>query len=260
MRRRTLKTWFLTVSLVWTGLAALGSSGCALRQRELIAPKAPIPPAGVVFVADGAGNFQAASKHFRMAVEKAGTPLAVVTVPWSHGDYRMLADQIDEAHAREQGADLAATIEQLRLEQPGVRVHLLGHCAGSMVILAALERLPPKSVECVFLLSPSVSARYDLRPALGAVSRGLHVYYSKLDMTHLGWYTGIIGNADRRWGPCSGRIGFEVSYTPEETDLVAKLHQHPWKPWYLILGNNGGHFGNYQPGFVRKFILPLMAH
>ncbi|MCI0739072.1 MAG: alpha/beta hydrolase [Gemmataceae bacterium] len=258
MRRLSLKTWFLTVSLVFAGLTALGSFGCALRHRELIVPKTPIPRDGVVFAADGAGNFQAASKNFRAAVQKSDAPLDVITVPWSHGDYRMVADQIDEAHARQQGAELAATIEKLRDEQPGARVHLLGHCAGSMVILAALEELPPDSVECVFLLSPSVSARYDLRPALRAVSRGLHVYYSKFDMTYLGWYTGIIGNADRRWGPSSGRIGFEVSFTPEEVDLVAKLHQHPWKPWYIILGNNGGHFGNYQPEFVRKHILPLV--
>ncbi len=159
-------------------------------------------------MADGAGNFQACSKHVRDAVGKE--PLQVVTVEWSHGHGRIIADQIGYAFARLKGRQLAGAIMRFHQQYPGVPIYLMGHSAGSAVVVAALEHLPPETVERAFLLSPALSATYDVRPALHAVTRGLHVFYSRNDTAYLGIWTGILGNSDRRWGASSGRIGFQT--------------------------------------------------
>jgi hypothetical protein len=225
----------------------------------LVAIKAPITEAGVVFAVDGAGNFQACSQHIREAIDRGHLPIQVVTVEWSHGFGRIIADQIGYAYARLQGYKLAQVMHQFRLDHPGVPMYLLGHSAGSAVVIAALENLPPDTVQRAFLLAPSLSAAYDVRPALGAVRCGLHVYYSQRDTIYLGIWTGIMGNSDRHWGPSSGRIGFQIpSLCPEDAYLYNKLIQRPWNPADRASGNDGKHYGDYQLDFVRLHVLPLL--
>jgi pimeloyl-ACP methyl ester carboxylesterase len=183
----------------------------------------------------------------------------VVTVVWSHGYGRILADQIGYAHARAEGCKLAQIVQQVRLEHPAVPIYLIGHSAGAAVVMAALENVPPDTVNRAFLLAPSLSAAYDVRCALRGVSHGLHVYYSRRDTLYLGLWTGMLGNSDRRWGPSSGRIGFQFSAPgPEDAFLYAKLCQRPWNPTDRDVGNDGKHYGDYQPDFVRVYVLPLV--
>lgn len=247
------------VSLVWLAVASLTFTGCSHTQKNLAVTKAPVAGAGVVFVADGAGNFQAASENIRELIVKEGVPVEVVTFNWSHGNGRILADQVDYAHARAEGCKLARLVEEFCQLHPGTPVHLLGHSAGAAVVLAALENLPPHSVSRAFLLAPSLSAHYDPRPALQAVQSGLHVYYSQHDYLYLGLAIAFLGNADRRWGASAGRFGFHLlPCGPEDAPLLAKFHQRPWQPADIPTGNHGGHYGDYQPGFVRAQIVPLL--
>ncbi len=247
------------VRLVWLGFASLTLTGCVHAPKNLVMTKAPVAGAGVVFAADGAGNFRAASENVREVVVKDGVPVEVVTFNWSHGYGRILADQVSYSHARAEGYKLARLVEEFRHEHPETPVHLLGHSAGAAVVLAALENLPPQSVNRAFLLAPSMSAYYDLCSALQAVQSGLYVYYSHRDYLYLGVAIGILGNSDRRWGPSSGRTGFQVpACGPEGAALFAKLYQRPWQPTDHSTGNHGGHYGNYQAGFVRGHIVPLL--
>lgn len=248
---------FSLVALVGCALAG----GCCVRPHpDLLIVNAPVAKAGVVFVADGAGNFQNASFHVRKVVEASKEPLDVVTFEWSHGHYRVVADQVDYAHARAEGYRLASTILRFRQDHPDVPVYLLGHSAGAMVVIVALELLPENSVERVVLFSAAVSATFDILPALRAVKCGLHNFYSRADNGYLGVAVGILGTSDRQWGPSSGRYGFRTSpRSPENAHLLDKLHQRPWKPFDCRLGNFGGHYGNYQPDFVRKHVLPLFC-
>jgi Alpha/beta hydrolase family len=283
------------ITLVLALALALALAGCAASRQRIVAYDGPVAKAGVVFVADGAGNFQYASKYIRWAAqtemappfgpryklgkirefmsiarsgpkfEADGTPpclllaLDVITFDWSHGKYRILADQVDYPHARAEGCRLAQTVLRFQQDHPGVPVHLVGHSAGAMVVLVALEYLPADSVDQVVLLSPSVSATYDLTPALHAVKCGLYNFYSQRDRFYLGLAIGIVGNSDRHWGPSSGRFGFQTPPTASECEpLFAKLHQRPWQHEDSALGNRGGHYGNYQPEFVRAYILPLL--
>jgi pimeloyl-ACP methyl ester carboxylesterase len=240
-------------------LAAVSPLGCASSIPMVLPPPPAVGPAGVVFVADGAGNFQMASTTLRKVAAEEQSPLLVETFPWSHGYPRCLSDHMDYTHARAEGRLLAAQILAVRQQCPGARIYILGHSAGCSVALAAAEALPAESIERVILLAPSVSARYDLRPALAAVHEGLEVFYSRRDWYYLALVTGITGTSDRCWASASGRCGFAPHITcPEDAGLYARLHQHCWQPSDGKLGNTGGHYGPYQPEFLRQSVLPLL--
>ena len=257
---------FVSVCFVLVGLAALSGSGCAAATPSLNAiTTRPLSAhsedaGGIIFVVDGAGDFQACSQHVRQAVERDHLAIPVVTVQWSHGYGRIIADQIGYAYARAQGFNLAHMLRQYRLEHPTVAIHLVAHSAGSAVAITALENLPPETVDRIFLLAPSLSASYDIRPALQKVKDGLHVFYSKRDTAYLGIWTGILGNSDRRWGASSGRIGFQITCaSAEDSLLLKKLWQRPWQPGDRASGNDGKHYGDHHPDFVRLHVLPLVA-
>ncbi len=215
--------------------------------------------ADVVFVADGAGNYQYTSKMLRSAVHETGAPLQIITFVWSHGNKLILHDQMDMPHAREQGRLLAEVVLAYRHDHPEARIHLVGHSAGSMVILSATEHLPPGTVDCIVLLAPSVSSQYDVRPALRCVRGTMEVHYSSRDWMHLYLCTGVIGCADRKFCGASGRKGFTLTIGSEADEaLLPRLRQYPWQPADRELGNDGGHFGAYQLPYLESRILPVL--
>jgi pimeloyl-ACP methyl ester carboxylesterase len=214
---------------------------------------------GIVFTADGAGNFQGTSRALRQAIADQGLPLRVETVDWSHGFGRFLADQVHQAHTQAEGRRLAQQVSCYHQGHPGRPVYLVAHSAGSAVVLAAAEALPPDSVERIILLAPAVSARHDLRPALACARQGVDVFHSDRDWGYLGVGIALVGTADRHWAPAAGRGGFRPAVeSPEEAALLARLRQHPWHPCLAWTGNNGGHYGAYQPAFLHAYVLPLL--
>lgn len=213
----------------------------------------------MIFVADGAGDFRAASQSIRRVVGEDGLPIRVDPFIWSHGFCRIFRDELHYSYARWQGQQLAAAIMAFRQAHPEERVHLVGHSAGAIVALAAAECLPPFSVDSIALLAPSLSANYDLRPALRSVRGHIDVYYSCMDWVYLGVATQILGTPDRGQVPSSGRIGFKAfTSCPEDAWLLAKLRQHPWEHHDVVAGNHGGHYGAYQEGYLRARVLPLL--
>ncbi len=232
-------------------LMALAPTGCvavAPRDIELLPPQTPAVPA-TVFVADGAGNYQLLSKALRGVVKKDGRAIDVVTHEWSHGKYRILADYLHHEHACEEGKRLADKMREHRVAYPDRPIHLIGHSAGATVVMAALENLPVDFVERAVLLAPALSAEYDVHPALRSVHQGLHVFCSPYDYVILGFATRLLGTPDHRWTAMAGCQGFRAA--------DRKLVQQPWRPADCALGNTGGHFGAYQPEFLRAHVMPL---
>jgi hypothetical protein len=238
----------------------LMATGCALNRHEIVSGPGPLHPCGVVFVADGAGDFRVLSHSLRKAIAAEKLPLTVKTFVWSHGYYRIVADQIGMDHAREQGHRLAAILIAERQAYPEMPIYLVGHCAGTTVLLAAAEELPPDTVDRMIFLAPSVSADYDLRSALCASRHGIDVFWSKGDYWYLGLGISLV-NAIR--GNCyspAGRVGFRpVVHSAEDAACYAKLRQYPWEPSVACTGNLGGHYGAYQQGYLKAFVLPLLS-
>jgi pimeloyl-ACP methyl ester carboxylesterase len=215
----------------------------------------------VAFVADGAGNYQITSKMLRGAVAETNAPLLVETFVWSHGYRKIMPDQTDIQHARMQGKLLAETVLAYRAQHPYAKIHLVGHSAGSMVVLSATEFLPPATLDRIVLLLPSVSTSYDIRPALRSVKGSMEVHYSSQDWVYLGLCVNLVGCADRCFASASGRVGFELRIDcPEDAALLPRLVQYPWQPADRQLGNNGGHYGAYQPDYLKARILPVLLH
>jgi pimeloyl-ACP methyl ester carboxylesterase len=251
------KSSAILVALLVPGL--IGLSGCAL-NRQAVSSYVPAAGSerGVVFAVDGAGGFQASTAALRDAIEEEGLALRVEPVVWQHGWGRILADQTDYPYARAQGQQLAERVAAYRRSCPGGEIYLIGHSAGCAVVLAAVEALPPATVDRVVLLAPSLSAGYDLRPALRGVRCTLEVFCSRRDWFYLGLGTTLLGTADRQWSAASGRVGFcPVIASPADQALYAKLRQHPWHMCLAWTGNWGGHYGGYQPRYLRTFVLPL---
>ncbi len=234
---------------------------CTMLPRDVTAPVPPVTPTHVIFVADGAGDYRSASTSFRETAAADGWPLDVRTFVWSHGFLRNLADHTDYEWAKARGRELAGLVLAQKQARPDLPVSLVGHSAGSYVVLVAAEQLPPDMLERIVLLSPSVSSTYDIRPALRAARNGMDVFYSRNDRLWLGAFTAVAGTSDDpQQSRPAGRFGFEPKLVPGEEPLFAKLRQYEWNPTLDQTGNDGGHYGAYQPGHLRKFVLPLFQY
>lgn len=227
--------------------------------RASAADSAPVRP-GIVFVLDGAGGFEAASKTISQTIAEDKLPLEVRTYHWTHGYCRVLSDQTHAAHLRRESQKLAYLLLQCRHEAPGLPIYLIGHSAGCGVALRAAEILPPNTLERIVLLAPAVSSKHDLRGALRSACRGVDVFISSRDWCLLGLGTMLAGTTDRcRTSQAAGKTGFQpILAGPEDEMLYTKLRQYPWDASLNWTGHKGGHYGAYQPGFLRTFVFPLL--
>jgi pimeloyl-ACP methyl ester carboxylesterase len=250
--RRLLPAW----AFLLAGCAAAG-----FRPEVYRAASPPAsPPVGVVFVANGSGDFRTVSTNLCQAVAETAAPLQVETFVWSHGYGRYVLDHTDHANHLSQGRRLATQVAAYRQTCPGRRVYLVGHSAGCAVVLAAAEVLPPDGVDRLVLLAPSVCTAYDLRPALRSARCGIDVFHSGRDRVILGLGMRVVGTAEHACRTAAGQYGFTpVLDGPADAALYGKLRQHPWAPVVQWSGNNGGHYGSNQAGFLRAYVLPLLV-
>ncbi|WP_254053598.1 hypothetical protein [Singulisphaera sp. GP187] len=115
-------------------------------------------------------------------------------------------------------------------------------------------------MEAAVLLSPALSPRYDLTPALRAVKREMVVFWSPLDVFVLGFGTRIFGTIDRIKSVSAGLVGFRMQEPRDEAKQLqyAKLRQIRWTPAMARTGYLGGHVGPDNPAFLRKYVVPLL--
>ena len=252
----------------WTTLLALACLSCGCvgpgARSTTPTPPAPVYPlpqaSAVVFCADGSGGPGGTSGVLQSVVAEAKAPLRVEMVEWSHGRGRYLADHLHWKNIERSGLRLAEETKALKRRHPGKRICYVGQSAGAAVVLVAAEAVPAGTVERVVLLAPSVSTRYDLKPALARVGEGIDVFYSRDDWFVLGLGMALSGTTDRDLAPAAGRVGFrEDARTAQEQALYAKLHQHKWEPSVSWTGNDGGHFGPSSPGHLMEVVLPMLT-
>jgi pimeloyl-ACP methyl ester carboxylesterase len=240
-------------------LAGCSSAGSRPEVYRAAPPPAS-PPVGVVFVANGTGDVRTASTNLSRAAAEAAAPLQVETFVWSRGNGRYLADHTDHANHRAQGRRLADQVAAYRQACPGRRVYLVGYSSGCAVVLAAADMLPPDGADRIILLAPAVCGTYDLQPALRTARCGIDVFHSSRDRMILGLGMRIVGTAEGGCRTAAGQCGFTpVLAGPADAALYGKLRQHPWDPVLEWSGNDGGHYGSSQVGFLRAYVLPLLV-
>ena len=251
------------LSVILIGPVLFANSGCAEFSNEVshtAHTTGPKPSRGVVFVADGAGDFRTTIAALRQVLAEDDVPLQVRTIPWSHGYWRVVADQVDDLHARAEGWKLAEQITAERQAHPDEEIYLLAYSAGCNIVLSAAEALPPRTVDRIILLAAAVPSNYDLRPALRCSRDGVDAFYSRRDRWCLGLCLRLEVLLGIKYTPVAGRFGFRpVLESPEDAVCYARLRQHPWEPEWEWAGNAGGHYGCHHPEFLRLFILPLFS-
>jgi len=249
---------FLALCLLFFNAAC--STSQSSRSNYLVASPPQMSTCDIVFVANGAGDSRSLTKNLSQAVAETNAPLQVETFAWSVGYKRSVADQTDRENHAAQGCRLAAQINAYLQANPGRRVYLVAHSAGCAVVLIAAAQLPPESIERIVLLSPSVCACYDLRPALRATRAGIDNFYSYKDRWVLGLGMRMVGTTEEGCRIAAGRVGFTpISQCPDDAALSCKLRQHPWNPDERNYGHNGGHFGNQEPAFLKAYVVPLLV-
>lgn len=185
--------------------------------------------------------------------------MCIEPISWSHGYGRVFADQLDRKYARAQGRLLAEEVSRRKIADPQRHIYLLAHSAGSLVVLSAAEVMPPNSIERVVLLAPSVRADYDLRGALRATRLSIDVYYSPCRDFYVRGAAVLAALIHAEFSRRAGQNGFEpVIESEEDAKLYEKLRLIPWDKSFAETGNFGGHYGGYQPEFLKDFVLPLM--
>ena len=160
----------------------------------------------------------------------------------------------------ERGRELAGVVLAQKQAQPNLPVSLVGHSAGSFVVLVAAEQLPPDTLERIVLLSPSVSSGYDIRPALHAARDGMDVFYSKNDRVWLGLLHGAGRHVRRRPAkPPSRPFRLRAEARPWRGAAVRQAAAIRMEHVMEQVGNDGGHYGAYQPGHLRRFVLRCLS-
>jgi hypothetical protein len=191
------------------------------------APGAPVPwtggSGGIIFVVDGAGGKDMLTSNLSWLAAERTPCLRVLPFLWasveSNGDIRR-----QERHFA-YGYRLARAVMSVRQSCPGKKVYIVGYGGGASVCLAAMEFLPPSSVDRMFLLGPRVSSCFDLRRALSVTCEGIDAFHCPGD-SFLDDTSRRFGNGDGTLGAPAGLVGFRpILATPEDRALYSKLRQ-----------------------------------
>lgn len=231
-------------------------------STEFAPMEAPMPiPAthrlGIVFVADGAGESTTVADNTQKILAARAVPFCRYAISWSRSvtpsdDYRDYDAQM--AGARR----LARLVIAYRATYPNEKIYLVGHSAGTHVVLAAASMLPPNTVDRIAVTAPMVSCRYDLRIALRSSRDGIDVWFSSEDGL-AAEASEKFGTADRQPGRTAAELGF-VAPPPDfpEAALYHRLRQYPYQNAFMRVGHDGGHFGFSRLSFLDAYVLPTM--
>jgi pimeloyl-ACP methyl ester carboxylesterase len=215
------------------------------------------PDSGVVYVAGGITGLDplAACAHWVMPEHEFHD------FEWTHGKGRPLRDLQDTRNLEARAAELADLIRDQRRREPNRPVYLIGHSAGTGLVLRTAELLPPQTVERIILLSPAVSAHYDLRPALTATRGEIVSFNSSYDRFILDFGTNLFGTVDRYYETAAGADGFRMpdGLGAADREQYKRLVQVPYRIERLLEFQGGLHNSTITPQFLAKQVRPWLA-
>jgi pimeloyl-ACP methyl ester carboxylesterase len=204
----------------------------------------------------------------------AGLPYAIEIVDWTTGFKPLALYHLRSWNRnRRQAADIAQRIVRYRQQYPDRPVWIVGHSGGGGMALLTAEALPAATrLTGIVLLAAAVSRRFDLRPALNRVERGIWSFHSALDWFFVGLGTTVFGSMDGVHGPSAGMLGFSETaarstddphttdaWSPPSPSSGGVFRQHGYAPWMIKQFHLGGHFGCVHRVFIAETIAPLLS-
>lgn len=234
-------------------------SGC-VSQRELCTD-ARYDKGYTILLTGVTGRFPWDDRIARGLVD-GGLPTAIEIHDWTRGPLLLPVNMVDVWKKRRETQEIAAKIVDYQKRYPGRPVHLVGLSGGGAMVVKTLEALPPDvRVDSAVLLAPAVSTVYDLRQAQAHTERGIHNFYSPLDLFVGGALVLTCGTIDGSHLTSAAVAKFkppEALTDAEEAQYAKALTQHPYSPTMLADGHPGGHFGWTSPPFVRDELAPIL--
>lgn len=192
---------------------------------------------GMIYILPGIQGVDVHYKNIRKGLLGAGLRCAVKIHPWGCRipGINLAVNETDVHGDRQWGVRIAREILAYQRDYPERPVYLIGQSGGAGVSLftaEALGKLGGAPVEGIVLLDASVSADYDLGPALAMTRKGIVNFYNEKDIALLQFGTALMGNVDGGHGASAGRVGFrghpaklyEVDILPDMIDDFADPH------------------------------------
>jgi len=241
---------FVAIIVLAVGLFA---GGCSQGNAKAAADLARMDR-GLAVILPGIEGKGISSESIRAGLREGGVSLWIETLEWGLPmlEGGLAINQMDVARNRQQADKLARRIYDYQKSYPDRPVFLIGHSGGSGVAVFALEalaKLPDaEPVRGAILIASSLSAGYDLIPALRQTRYGLLSVSNPFDLAALGLGTAAMGTVDGTRKPSAGRTGFTMEH--------AKLFKMT-----ITLGMLRGiritpHTAGTTTGFVREYLAP----
>jgi pimeloyl-ACP methyl ester carboxylesterase len=207
---------------------------------------------GIIYILPGIQGVDYHYEDIRKGLQGSGIPCAIKIRPWGSQipGIKLVINETDVGGNRAWAQTIAQEIQAYRQQYPGRPVHMIGQSGGCAICVFTAEALakagaPP--LEELVLLDASLSADYDLRPALGECRKGIVNFYNLRDVAVLGAGTAIFGNLDGGHGDSAGQAGFT-------TDL-ARLYQVKVTAEMMCPGE-GMHFADTCAAFAARYMAP----
>lgn len=241
-------------------LACLCAAGCNSNAKFMQPEQLD---RGMIVILPGIEGESGFNRDIRAGLIKAEIEYAMPIESWGwHIPVVGLAiNQVDIIGHILAGKSLAKKIVAYQAKYPHRPVFIISHSGGSGVAIFALEALADipnsKPIEGAILLSPSLSADYDLTKALQFCRLGIVNFYNERDTLLLGLGTTLLGNVDGGHGASAGRLGFEPaeSSDPKAKQMAyLKLYQVELTPAMTRDVKGTSHSVNTSVDFVDRYV------
>ena len=227
--------------------------GCHASPRVAPGP----PPEPVLIHLPGIGGEMSIDHQLVKGLLDGRAAATSEIIDWT-GDDRGARALGNVARHHAWAARVARRIEAILAADPRTPIVLVGHSAGTGIVVWALEDLPPQvHVRTVLLLASALSPRYDLTAALRHVDGHAISLYSDHDDVVLGAGTAVFGTVDRVKSPAAGYVGFHAP-AAGKTPEYAQLIQYPYDPAWADFGNDGDHIGPTDRRFAQLILAPIV--
>lgn len=218
---------------------------------------------GYTIVLPGIWGAQPVDYSIVQGLQDGDVQSAVELYDWTAGALRLVYNLRAIDRNRREARKIAEKIVAYQDRYPGRPVHLVGYSGGGAMAVLTLEALPAdRRVTDVTLLAPTLAADYDLRVALHHTQRGIHNFYSNLDVPILVVLCTAFGTTEGEHVLAAGAIGFQ-SPSRLEPDArkayFAQVRQQSYSTDMMTDGHLGGHFGWSSRTFIAHHVAPLLA-